>query len=73
MGRALVHVNVRGPEGTCKKNRLRRYIDVRLTLHTLRLWFLTGTGLPNVFRCELRFGGIFRMDFCLGTPMEIVT
>ena len=55
-----------------QKNRIRRYVDVRLTLHTMRLWFLTGTGLPNVFRFEFRLGGLFRVDFCIGTPMEIV-
>ena len=73
VGRALVHVNVRGPEGARKKNRIRRYVDVRLTLHTMRLWFLTGTGLSNMFRFEFRLGGLFRVDFCLGAPMEIVT
>ena len=73
VGRALVHVNVRGPEGARKKNRIRRYVDVRLTLHTMRLWFLTGTGLSNLFRFEFRLGGLFRVDFCLGAPMEIVT
>ena len=72
VGRALVHVNVRGPDGTRKKNRVRRYVDVRLTLHTLRLWFFTGTGLPNVFRLQFRLGGVFRVDFCIGAPMEIV-
>ncbi|MBO4286878.1 MAG: hypothetical protein J5985_01790 [Kiritimatiellae bacterium] len=44
-----------------------------LSFSKLRLHLFTGTGLPNLFRLQLRLGGLFKIDICVGQVKEIET
>ncbi len=48
-------------------------VSFALSFSKLRLHLFTGTGLPNLFRFQLRLGGLFKIDICLGQVKEIET
>lgn len=48
-------------------------VSFALSFSKLRLHLFTGTGLPNLFRFQLRLGGLFKIDICVGQVKEIET
>jgi hypothetical protein len=40
-------------------------------LSRFKLHLLTGVAMPNIFRIQIRLGGIFKIDLCLGDVKEI--
>jgi hypothetical protein len=55
---------------TLKRSR-RHLCDFDLGLNRLKLHLLTGIDMPNIFRIQIRLGGIFKLDLCLGDVKEI--
>ncbi|MDX9868555.1 MAG: hypothetical protein RBT78_11575 [Kiritimatiellia bacterium] len=45
--------------------------SAELGFNRLKLHLLTGVDLPNLFRFQLRLGGLFKIDLCLGEVKEI--
>lgn len=45
--------------------------QAELGLNRLKLHLLTGIDLPNIFRIQIRLGGLFKIDLCLGDIKEI--
>jgi len=40
-------------------------------LNRFKLHVMTGVAMPNIFRIQIRMGGIFKIDLCLGDVKEI--
>lgn len=46
-------------------------INVAIGLNKFKLHLFTGVNMPNILRIQIRLGGIFKIDFCLGDIKEI--
>jgi hypothetical protein len=46
-------------------------IDCDIGWNHLKLHLFSGINMPNIFRMEIRLGGIWKMDFCLGDVKEV--
>lgn len=60
-----------GPRVTAAARPRGRFVSCSAGLNKLKLHLLTGVNLPNIFRLQLRLGGLFKIDVCLGDVKEI--
>ena len=66
--------NVLPSPATKKLKRTHEHLfSFALSFSKLRIHLFPGVGMPNIFRFQLRLGGIFKIDICLGTVKEIET
>lgn len=64
--------NIAAKPGVITLKRSRRHLcDLDIGLNRLKLHLLSGIDLPNIFRIQIRLGGIFKLDLCLGDVKEI--
>lgn len=51
---------------------LKPYADCALTAKHLKIHLFPACGLPNLLRVQIRLGGAFKIDFCVGVVRDFV-
>ncbi|MDD4019124.1 MAG: hypothetical protein PHV28_14415 [Kiritimatiellae bacterium] len=65
-------LNIAGKPGVVALKKSHAHLcSVDIGLNRFKLHLLTGIDMPNIFRIQIRLGGIFKIDLCLGDVKEI--